>query len=191
LWPNAAARQGLPPLVLRLMEFRGPRGAVYVVTGVLSEAALSQAQACQLYRLRWGIELQFRAFKQTFGRGTLRSRSAGCARVELEWSLVGLWMIQLFAAKEQIELEIAPGRSSVALALGVIRDLMRDRTEPASGRVLRERLSRAVHDGYRRRGSKRGRYRSGLKEPPSAKRPTVANASPRQRAAYRELKTPQ
>src|SRR5439155_19502391 len=93
----------------------------------------------------WTIELQFRAFKQTFGRGTLRSRSAGCAAVELEWSLVGLWMIQLFAVKEQIELEIAPGRSSVALALGVIRDLMRDRTEPASGRALRERLRRAVH----------------------------------------------
>jgi Transposase DDE domain len=187
LWPNDAARRGQPPLVLRLMAFQGPRGTVYVVTSVLSDATLSAAQARRLYRLRWGIELQFRAFKQTFGRGTLRSRSADCAAVELEWSLVGLWMIQLFAVKEQIAVEIAPGQSSVALAVGVIRDLMRERTAPASRQTFHDRMTRAVQDGYRRRGSKRARYRAGLKEPPSARRPKIMTASRRQRDAFRTL----
>jgi DDE family transposase len=187
LWPKEAARTGQPPLVLRLLEFQGPRGTIALVSSVLSDAALSESQARQLYRMRWGIELQFRAFKQTFGRGTLRARSAGCAAVELQWSLVGLWMIQLFAVKEQIAVEIAPGQSSVALALGVIRDLMRDRNEVATRRTFRERMRRAVHDSYRRRGSKRARYRSGVKEPPSAQRPKITLANRQQRAAFRAL----
>src|SRR5712691_10497071 len=41
------------------------------------------------------IEVFFRTFKQTFGCRKLRSRSAVNARLELEWSLMGLWCICL------------------------------------------------------------------------------------------------
>lgn len=187
VWPKMAERDGQPPLTLRLLEFQGPRGPISIVTSVLSETELSAADVSRLYRLRWGIELQFRSFKQTFGRRQLRSRSPGCAAVELDWSLVGLWLVQLLAVKEQIVLEIGPDRCSVALALGLIRELMRDRATPESPRRRRQRWGQAVHDTYRRHGSKRGRYRSPIKDPPSAQRPQIAPATLRQRQAFQDL----
>src|SRR5579872_3712267 len=85
LWPNGVARNNQPPLVLRLLEFQGPRGKVYLVTNVLSDDELSMDQAGQLYRLRWGVELQFRTLKQTFRRSKLRSRTSENALAELHW----------------------------------------------------------------------------------------------------------
>jgi hypothetical protein len=189
LWPNAALRQRQPPLVLRLFEFQGPRGKVCLVTSVLSERALSENQARKLYRLRWGVELQFRALKQTFGRGTLRSRTAENALVELDWSLVGLWMVQLYATREQIKLDSPPEQSSVALALDVIQDAMRNwagsQQTPAE---LRQRLAAAKKDPYRRSSSKRPRYRPKYKEAPTATEPILVNATTKQKKAYATLK---
>jgi hypothetical protein len=102
LWPDKVAKKKELPLVLRLIMLQGPRGPVYLVTNVLSLRDLSDRLAGRLYRFRWGVELQFRSYKQTFGRGTLLSRTPQRATVELEWSLLGLWMIQLLAVKEQL-----------------------------------------------------------------------------------------
>jgi hypothetical protein len=189
VWPKDAERRGQPPVHLRLLELRGPRGPVCIATSVLSEADLPASDVGRLYRLRWGIELQFRSFKQTFGRRYLRSRNPDCATVELDWSLVGLWMVQLLAVKEQVGMEIAPEQCSVALVVALVRDLMREAASPGSPRQYRQRLSRAVHDAYRRRGSKRGRYRSAIKDPPSAQQPKITIATHRQREAFRKLET--
>jgi hypothetical protein len=188
LWPRAAARGGEPPLMLRLLEFQTEQGPFYLATNVLSERALSIAQAQKLYRLRWGVELQFRSLKQTFGRGKLRSRTPERALVELEWSLLGLWLIQLFAVREQIAVDEPPQRSSVALALLVIRQAMHDWHEPsASRRALRQRLKAAVVDRYQRRTSKQGRYRPPIKDIPATGPPVIQAATAKQRQAYRRL----
>jgi hypothetical protein len=188
LWPNAVARRRQPPLVLRLLAFQGVEGPVYLVTNVLADRELSLAQGRDLYRLRWGIELQFRALKQTFGRRKLRSRTADNALVELDWSLVGLWLIQLFAAREQIRIELPPAHSSVALALRVIQDAMRNWTQafppPLS---LRHQLRAAVIDRYRRRTSKQACYRPAYKDKPCATQPIIRMATPAQRRAYLAL----
>jgi hypothetical protein len=42
---------------------------------------------------------------------------------ELDWSLLGLWMIQLFAVKEQLAIGQHPAHSSAALAIHAIRDV--------------------------------------------------------------------
>jgi len=190
LWPQEMARKKQPPLVLRLLQFQGPRGAIYLATNVMSDKALSDPQAAQLYRLRWGVELQFRSYKQTFGRGKLRSRTAHRALVELDWSLLGLGMIQLFAVKEQIQIGSPPERSSVSLALSVIQDAMRSwHNEVLSPQALNSRLREAVKDDYQRTKSKRARYRVDNKDAPSATKPKIAKASTRQREAYQELIT--
>ncbi len=75
VWPDSAARKNQPPLVLRLIHLKSERGNVYLLTNVLNARCLSDAMASRLYTLRWGIELQFRTLKQTFGRRTLRSRT--------------------------------------------------------------------------------------------------------------------
>lgn len=190
LWPDAAARHGQPPLILRLLEFQGPRGKVCLVTNILSPRELSSPQARQLYRLRWGVELQFRAFKQTFKRNKLRSRTPENALAELNWSLTGLWLIQLFAVKEQVKLDVPPEQSSVALALHVVRDAMRNWSGPIDKPQKMDRMLRkAVKDDCERRGSKAARYRADYKDKPCATEPVVILASRKQRRAYQALAT--
>lgn len=190
LWPGKMVRTRQPPLVLRLIVLQGPRGAVYLVTNVLSTKALSDRLAARLYRLRWGVELQFRAYKQTFGRGKLLSRTPQRALVELHWSLLGLWMIQLFAVKEQLAIAAPPQQSSVALAVSVIQEAMHAWPDDlCNARLLRARLSAAVKDPYRRTTSKRARYRPHFKDVPSAGKPHIMHATRQQRKAYQALAT--
>jgi len=190
LWPTEAARKQQPPLVLRLIVLQGPRGAVYLVTNVLCTKALSDRQAAKLYRLRWGVELQFRSYKQTFGRGKLLSRTPQRALVELDWSLLGLWMIQLLAVKEQLAIGCPPERSSVALAVSVIQEAMHAwPDEVCNPHVLRSRLSAAVKDEYHRTSSKRARYRPHFKDVPSAGKPKITCATAKQRKACQAVTT--
>ncbi len=190
LWPAEAARKKQPPLVLRLIVLRGPRGPVYLVTNVLSTKALSDRQAAKIYRLRWGVELQFRSYKQTFGRSKLRSRTPERALVELDWSLLGLWMIQLFAVKEQMAMGSPPERSSVALEVSVIQEVMYTwPDEVCNPRMLRLRLSAAVKDDYHRTTSKRARYRPHYKDVPSTGKPKLKQATAQQRKAYQAVIT--
>jgi hypothetical protein len=185
LWPSQAARKRQPPLVLRLLTFQGPRGKVYLVTNILSDRDLSARQAGQLYRLRWGIELQFRTFKQTFRRSKLRSRTSDNALVELHWSLVGLSLVQLFAVKEQIKVDSPPEQSSVALALSAIQDAMRNWSRMTSDpAALARQLRAARKDAYQRTRKKQGRYRPQTKDKPCATEPVIRHATARQRRDY-------
>ena len=74
LWPDREAARNQPPLVLRLVV-AGGKHPVYLVTSVLDEATLSDNQVVEIYALRWGMELFYRHFKQTFERRKLRSHS--------------------------------------------------------------------------------------------------------------------
>lgn len=180
LWPNRVSVKQ-PPLVLRLLKFRTGRCQMFAVTNVLDDKQLTNAQAAQMYALRWGVELQFRSLKQTFGRSKLHSRTPERAYTELEWSLVGLWLVQLLMVSEQIPKGIKPEQSRVSVALQVVRDAMR---RMAGG--VKKGLRAAVKDGYERRRSKKARYRPQSKDKPSAGRPKIVNASATQRRKYRK-----
>jgi len=187
-WPDKAARQLLPPLVLRLFHFQIGRCRMALVSNVVDDTRLSVEQARQLYKLRWGIELQFRSLKQTFGRRKLRSKTPQRALVELDWSLLGLTMIQLLALKEQVEPDAPPPHSSVALAIAVIRAMFDCRAERSrAGADLGARLRGATVDQYKRTGSKRGRYRPGYKDKPAAGRPKVIAAQGKHKVFLRNF----
>jgi len=189
LWPKDARRKKLPPLVLRLLEVRGEHGSMYLVTNVLSEKELSNAMIKRLYPLRWGIELQFRALKQTFGRGKLRSRNPDYAIVELEWSLVALAMIQLIAIKEQIVLDIPPEKTSVARAISAVRHAIDTWNIPTSRRrdSFQVQIRTAVKDDYQRQSSKKARYHANYKDKPHATKPIVTKATSAEKEEYRML----
>ena len=188
VWPNAAARRKQPPLVLRLIQIQNERGTMSLVTTVLSERKLPKTKVGQLYSLRWGIELQFRSFKQTFGRSELHSRTAKCSAVEMDWSLAGLWVVQLFAVKEQILVDTPPENSSVSLSLTVIQETMDlYHTEVTDGHHLSQQLSEAVTDDYVRKSSKTARYKPNRKDKPSAKEPKIIKATDKQKQALRKL----
>jgi hypothetical protein len=181
-WPSAAARQNGPPLVLRLIRFRLGRTQACAVTSILEERRLSEKQAARLYRLRWGVELQFRALKQTFGRRKLRSKRPDRALAELDWSLLGLAIIQLFAVKEQIEFGEPPEQCSVSLAIRIVRETVdRWHETPDDGDSFHLRLRAAVADDYPRTGSKKARHRPHSKDKPSAKKPKLVDATRQQK----------
>jgi hypothetical protein len=155
-WSDRAMKKKRLPLVLRLLHFKDARNAdVYLVTNVLKEKSLTRRQAGEIYRQRWGIEIQFRSLKQTFGRTKLRSRTPERAAVELEWSLVGLWMIQLLAHKEQVRARDPDKLTSIATVLRIVRQMMqRDAAVPKRTESFNKKLAQAVTDDYKRKSKK-------------------------------------
>jgi len=179
-WPSKAAHENQPPLVLRLLSMKFGRTPVFLVTNILERRELPNAAACQLYRMRWGIELQFRTLKQTFRRTKLRSKTPERALRELDWSLLGLWMIQLFAVKEQIAIDQPPEHSSAALAIDAIRRAFHDWSQtPTNGHDLKSKMRDATTDHYKRtKKSKQARYRPANQDKPSAGKPKILTAGP-------------
>jgi hypothetical protein len=166
LWPDREAARRQPPWVLRLVVARGPRHVVYLVTSVLEAEALADEQVIALYRLRWGVELFYRQFKQTFGRRKLRSHCGANAEVEASWSLLGLWSLCLHGQVELAYDSIPASGVSVAGLLRAYRGVMRAyRSVPEPGESLWERLGGAVIDGYTRREKARRDYPRKKREP--------------------------
>jgi hypothetical protein len=187
-WPEAAARRGQPPLVLRHLRLRVGGRRMHLVTNVLDEQALTDAEAIRLYQLRWGIELQFRTMKQTFARRKLRSRTPARAYVELDWSLVGLWLIQLFAVKEQVEVGAVPEHCSVALAIQVVRETLRRWWERPE-EVFATKLRGATKQPYQQQSSKKARYHPNYKDKPSTGEPVIREATPWHKAKLKQCTT--
>lgn len=189
VWPDSAARQNQPPLILRLIHLKGARGDVYLLTNALNSRHLTDAQAARMYRLRWGIELQFRTLKQTFGRRKLRSRTPDRAYAELAWSLIGLWIAHLFAVKEQITIGEPPSQTSAAMAIQVIRKMLLFGKEiPEDDEDMTTLLQQAVVDSYDRTSKKQGRYNPRMKDKPSAGKPEIIRATAKHKRKLKHYK---
>ncbi len=159
IWPDTAARKQQPPLVLRLVEAHNGRHPVYLVTSVLSKTACSDQQILELYTRRWGIEIFYRTFKQTFGRRKLRSTTPDNAEVEMHWSLLGLWAMSLYALVQAKKRGVEPRRLSAAQLLLAYRRILRDYRHPIErGHSLCNLLGQAVIDAYTRPPPHRHRH---------------------------------
>jgi hypothetical protein len=188
LWPDREAKRKRPPLVLRMVVARGGRHPVYLVTSVLDETTLSDAQVVEVYALRWGIELFYRHFKQTFERRKLRSHCAGNAELEATWSLLGLWAMLLHARVILMEKGVPPKRISVAgVLLGYRRSLREYKSPPDPGESLGEMVGKAVIDPYRRADKSSRDYPRKKQEPPTGA-PKVRNATKAQINAAKEVR---
>ena len=177
LWPDQAARREQPPLVLRLVVVHNGKHPIHLVTSVLSQRRLSDAQLTALYAKRWGIELFYRDLKQTFRRRKLLSASAENARIELVWSLVGLWSMALYALIEARQHAIAPQRLSFAKLLLAFRRTLRDYLHPtAHGERLCQRLRQAITDSYLRK-NKASRHYPRKKQQRSPGPPNILRAT--------------
>jgi IS4 transposase len=188
-WPNAAMSKKLPPLVLRLVKCKIGKQRVHMLTSVLDERQLSIKEIARLYEQRWGVELEFRALKQTFERRVLRSRNSERTLVEMEWSIFAMAAIELFALKEQLASRKAdPARLSFAESLRAVRrSLNRLTWRPPAASGLQELLQAAIVDDYQRFGSKAARYKSHKKDKPSCGKPKVTRASPAHRKKLKQL----
>jgi hypothetical protein len=187
-WPDEAMRKKQPPLVLRLLCFHDGRGEVYLVTNILDDEELTAEQASLIYRGRWGIELEFRSLKQTYGRTKLRARTPEIAEIELHWSLLGLTMLQLLAMKEQTRAGEPADKTSIAAVLRIIRSMIAEQSEtrPPS-ESLENRLRNATTDSYKRHSKKQSRNYPRRKEEPCTGAPIILTATDEQREKARKF----
>lgn len=189
LWPNKAAKKKQPPLTLRLIELHDGRQPVYLVTN-LRKNRLSDRQARDIYAARWGIELFFRTFKQTFGCRKLRSRAAENAEWELDWSLIGLWSICLLGETELAANGKDPTRLSAAKAIEAFQEtVLHYRVRPEDrAETLWNRLQAALLDDYERTASKTSRNFPRKKKRERTGPPKIVKATKQQIEAATQLK---
>ena len=183
LWPDKQARRRRPPLVLRLVVAHGGKHPVYLVASVLATSALSDRQLVELYRARWGVEVFYRSFKQTFGRRKLRCASPDNALVELDWSLVGLWAACLYAKVQQRQTGADLAQTSVAGVLRILRRAIRDPQRP-----LAPLLTLALVDGYHRQSKTSRDYPRKKTDAPATSPPHILKALKFQITLANEIK---
>lgn len=193
LWPNAVAKKELPPLVLRAVWVHDGKQPMCLVTNVLSKTRLSDRQIVDIYKARWGVELFFRTFKQTFGRRKLRSHAAENAQLEIDWSLVGLWSVCLLAQRELVHAgddprQLSPGAAIKAIQQAICHYRIRpDCPEETLWAILRC----ALRDDYQRTSSKTARNYPRKKKRKRIGVPQIMGASKSQITMSRELKKKQ
>jgi hypothetical protein len=168
-WPKGQMDSGEPPLRLRLVRVKVGKTTMWLLTSVLDRRRLGRKQLVRYYKMRWGIEVEFRGLKQTIDKQALRCRNPKRLLVELDWSLRMMAVVELLALREQISAAAAqkqgaesydPQDRSLANTLRALRKCMRNlhKSSPTTGGLLRE-LSQALVQRYRNRTDKRARYR--------------------------------
>ena len=188
VWTDKAARSEQPPLVFRLVVVQSTRHPVYLITSVTNKSRLSEKQIADLYRGRWGVEVFFRHLKQTFGRRQLRSHAAPNAEVELQWSLVGLWGIGLYASRELVSQGVPLQRLSIAQSLKAFRRVASDYLHPQQkGQRLNHLLRNALLDEYKRKDKTSRDFPRKKQERPAGK-PKINKATPKQIQTAQNIK---
>lgn len=189
-WPQTAMKEKKRPLRLRLVKCQiGKNANVWLLTSVTNPRELSNKEMKRLYELRWGVELAFRALKQTFERRKVRCRSQARVLVEIEWSIFAMAAVELMALREQLcGGQGSPEKLSFAQSLTVIRHSLNNLTDcPEFMTTLRVGLRSSLIDDYQRKELKAGRYKPTRKKPPSCGEPNIELATNEQRHKLREI----
>lgn len=189
VWPCRAATNKQPPLVMRLIELHDGKQSMYLVTN-LPKCRLSDRQAAQIYNARWGIELFFRTFKQTFGCRKLRARGAENVVWEMDWSLIGLWCICLLGTEQLIAVGEDPAELSASAAIKAFQETVQNyRVRPESiAETLWSMLRVALLDSYERQSSKTSRNYPRKNKRKRCGPPKIILATDKQRSAAKQLK---
>lgn len=190
LWPNFARRQGQPPLTLRLIRVPARRqgarvrgsasggtsggGGMWLLTSVREDERLGDEQAATLYRMRWGVELCYRALKQTLERRKLRAHAADVALFEMHGLLLGLTLLGLMSVEAIVRRGHDPLSWSVAGALRVARRGLR---RPGVRHVWPRQLAVAIKDPYPRRRKTRQPWPRKKRADPPPGRPRIRRAT--------------
>jgi hypothetical protein len=191
LWPDELQKKNKqkPPLVLRLITLcDGRNRQMHLLTNVLDESRLSATAACEFYTMRWGVELHYRALKQTLAHRKLASDAPKTARMELRWAMIGLWLLCLMSVDAITKSGKDVRRLSVATALRTVRKAMHAPTTRTGSAGLGRQLARAVKDSYVRKTSKRARAWAHKKKPNPIGDPNARIADEFQVQLARELR---
>lgn len=156
LWPARQQKKHLPPIVLRMVTIRDKKNRrMCLLTNVMDQKRLSDAQLVELYAMRWRVEVSYRWLKVSLQGRKMQSTNAEHARLEMDWIMMSLWMLTLLG----LSAGVPGGKLSIAGALRAVRLSMLQRTSRGRGGVqLRAMLGRSRIDDYKRHKPRRKRH---------------------------------
>lgn len=195
-WPKGQMNSGAQPLKLRLLQVKVGKTKMWMLTSVLNCRKLTAKQIIRFYKMRWGIEVEFRGLKQTIDKHKLRCRNSDRLLVELDWSLRAMAVAELLALREQIVPEADgssddnydPQKRSLANTMRALRTCMRNLHKfPQPGDGLLYQLSRALVQTYNHGTDKRARYRPKNPDKKPLGNPKVRKLNAEERERLREL----
>jgi len=198
-WPKGKMNSGEPPLKLRLVKVKIGQTNMWMLTSVLDHHQLTKKQIIRIYKMRWGIEVEFRGLKQTLDKHTLRCRNSDRLLVELDWSNRAMAVAELLALREQITAKEGatddtydPIDRSLANTMRALRMCMRSLKKPLRAEdSLRHQLSQALVQRYENHTDKRSRYRPKNLDRKPLGDPEVRKMTIEQREKLRKLQQSQ
>jgi hypothetical protein len=170
-WPQQRMTSGDPPLRLRLVSVQVGKTKMWMLTSVLDPKKLGKKQIVRFYKMRWGIEVEFRGLKQTLGNRKLRCRNSDRLLVELDWSIRSMAIAELLATREQIKAtrrqtpkkpkdKYDPKDRSLANTIRALRRSLKQLERKTEiNEDLLKKLSQARVQRYNNKTNKRARYR--------------------------------
>lgn len=185
-WPKGKRNTHQPPLRLRLVKVTVGKTRMWMLTSVLDPRELSNKQIVRFYKMRWGMEVEFRGLKQTIDKHTLRCRNSDRLLVELDWSLRAMAVAELLALREQIAAAEGSGEDksydpqdrSLARTMRVLRKCLRTLNKYSKVKDgVKHELSQALVQRYNNRTDKRARYRPKNPDKKPIGAPTVRKLS--------------
>jgi len=193
-WPKGRMDSGDPPLRLRLVKIKVGKTRMWILTSVLDSRKLSKKQIVRIYKMRWGIEVEFRGLKQTLDKHTLRCRNSNRLLSELDWSIRAMAVAELIALREQIRADEAddpggtydPRDRSLAETMRALRKCMRQLHKYSTHEDgLLHVLSQALVQRYENQTDKRSRYRPKNPDKKPLGDPTVRKMTAEERERLR------
>ena len=181
-WPKGKMMSEAP-LRLRLVKIQVGKTKMWMLTNVLDRRRLTKKMMVSFYKMRWGVEVEFRGLKQTNGKSTLRSRTSTRAYVELDWSIRAMAFAELAALREQVQQADAkqaydPKDRSLAQTMRALRTCMRNwHTHAPPGEDLFSQLRQATIQNYQNSTDKTSRYRPKNPDKRPLGEPTVRKAT--------------
>lgn len=183
LWPDREQKKNVLPIVLRRVLVIDGRGRqMCLLTDVTDERRLSDERIIQIYKMRWGVEIAFRWLKGLLQGRKMLSNSPIHASVELDWTVLSLWVTTTIALVHGVSGE----ELSVAGTLRIVRDAMTCRRTPGQA-PLAERLSAARRDRYTRNGPKSKRHYPKRSRVHKCRLPWARTAKPEEISRYQAI----
>ena len=195
-WPKDQMTSGAKPLHLRLVQVKVGKTKMWILTNVLDPKKLSKMLIVRFYKMRWGIEVEFRGLKRTIDKHKLRCRTSNRVEVELDWCIRAMAVAELIALREQVPRQqeadeddtYDPKDCSLANTMRALRKCMRQLHKyPRPSDGLLYRLSQALVQKYDNHTDKRARYRPKNPDKKPLGDPNIRKMSAHERQALRKV----
>ena len=196
-WPKGKMNSGAEPLRLRLVKVKIGKTTMWMLTSVLDCKKLPIKKIIKYYKMRWGVEVEFRGLKQTIDKRNLRCRNSDRVYAELDWSIRAMAFAELVALREQIpnnkqrrqsKEEYDTRERSLANTVRALRKCLRNLTKYADPkRHLLSQLSEALVQKYNNHADKKARYRPKNPDKKPLGEPTIRKLNREEQAKLKKL----